>query len=354
MGENGTNRDSAANSITSVLPKATQPNGTGRSSRPTLTGQYVDGAPLTFYADLDREGFQHAIESGSLKEIEGDKQALTEKARAMARETLRSHFDPNQHTHDQLRDAQFRKALADLDEAEEQRKHAEAALTKREAELAQDSTDTTPPRKPDTGLKLVLAGLLGLTVLPTVHDYIFVMNDQVMAWMCALIASILLGLGLVTLMFWDVESPEEASSVHRLGLVAGIVVALGLGVLRISGAIDSSYYLLAVGFTLMEIGLVIGIEMVARRYRAAYKKWASAQDVFRVAQANRGAAAEHVRRCHEREAEINGTIQQHIAHIEVRSIQAERTAEIEESAVKTILAGYSRGIAHNHGTVLRP
>lgn len=329
-------------------------NGSYDNSTRRSFGQYIRGVPLTQYVDLYDLGFQRAVKSGSLRELPEDKEALTEDAKAMAKQEYRTPFDPEVNAHDKNRQDENNRDKIEREEIIDRRKFIVARVADRRDELADVTNETIKkPEKPATSLEVIFALLLAMTILPTLHDFVFVMPDEVISWMASLMASVLIGFGIVKMMLFDVESGEQPNAINRLGLISGLVIALALGFLRLSGAADYEEYIFTIGFTLLEIGSIVGLEMIIRSHRAAYRRWAEHQEKVSRMKARLESAHEELADCNKEEEEINRKIEHFNAHIELRKFQYEHSDEIEAAAIKATLDGYADGIAHNRGIIRR-
>src|SRR5690348_12411262 len=88
------------------VPHEQPPNGNSNSKDPL--GQFRTGL-----SDLARE---RAIQSGATEPQQADIDALTEHARAMAREVYRDRYDPALHPHDAMRHAEYETRMKERDE----------------------------------------------------------------------------------------------------------------------------------------------------------------------------------------------------------------------------------------------
>ncbi len=141
----------------------------------------TDSSDLTIYTGLFSLGRNRALQSGTTEPLAEDIAALENHARAAAQKTHRDKFDPTKIAHDRMREAEYKKWLADRKDAESA--EAEAAANARDAEQRLAETPKAGA-KPITQLPLVIfaAFVITLTVAPTLHDLIFFnLEDDLLA-----------------------------------------------------------------------------------------------------------------------------------------------------------------------------
>ncbi len=136
-----------------------------------------------------------------------------------------------------------------------------------------------------------------------------------------------------------------------MGLIAGIVTGLGLGIVRLSAAKGTAEVLFAMGLTVVEFSVVLLLEWYALGFTANENEWKARQDIELVALALTDAArSEHSRRI-ERVQKINEAIAGAISHVEDRHHRND-VSRLEASAIKSVLDGYGAGISENRGHVI--
>jgi hypothetical protein len=311
----------------------------------------VPGPILIMQRTLYDHAKARAIDSAALTPQTADIEALENHARAMARETQRELYDPTLHAHDQMRQAEYDKNLAERADGEVAEKHALIAMRQREDDLA----EVHPGDEPATPSRVLPAAAvigLALTIAPTLHDQIFAtIDDEFLAWTLSLAGGLFLAL-LIVLMILDPS--DERSVTNWIGLAAGVLIGIALGALRLRDAKDFGDYIFALALTLLEIAIVIGVEAVAGRRRAERRVWKEKKSIADKARGLLDAAREHVRRSKEKVKELNEAITAHHLHVEHRHLSNVGIAEIEASALGAVRDGYRAGIAANHGQTLRP
>jgi hypothetical protein len=311
----------------------------------------MSGVILKMQKDLFTHGKQRAIARGTLEPHDEDVQALESHASAIAREAHRDVYDPTQHAHDQLLDNEYNKKLADRADAEQAEKYASAALREREEEAAQAQAGTAPA---EHSLALPIAAVIAImiTVAPTLHDFVFIMTDEFMSWMLSLLSGLFLGLLITLMILGDVDASGRRTTTNWIGLSAGIFMSLALGALRVKGAKDSGDYIFAAAMTVLELGIVIGLEGIAKSRRAARQDWAGHKAVADQANARLEMAQTNLERWKDRLRELNNAINGHINYVEEREFRYLRIDEIEATALKAVRDGYQAGVAENRGRIL--
>lgn len=140
------------------------------------------GSVLAMQTGLFRLGHNRALASGTTEPKAEDLRSLEDHARAMAQETFREKFNPDENTHDRMHQAEYEKALAQRDDAEKGEQVATANLRDAEEELAR--TPKAGPRPAlNSWLLAAFVMVFGITVAPTLHDFVFhTLSDDLLAW----------------------------------------------------------------------------------------------------------------------------------------------------------------------------
>jgi len=168
------------------------------------------GVILRMQKDLFDHGRQRARERGALEPDSDDLRALESHARAIARDAYRTAYNPAEHAHDQLLDDEYIKQLKDRDEAEQAVKYALAALKEREEAAAQAHPEDRLAEE-SWALPVAAVVAIGISAVPTLHDFVFVMSDEFFSWTLSMLSGLFLGL-LITLM---ILSDADSSSPSR-------------------------------------------------------------------------------------------------------------------------------------------
>jgi hypothetical protein len=328
------------------LPNIISQDATGSSgshSDEAVGGRAQTGPILTMQLGLFDLGRERAHQSGTTKALATDISSLEDHARAMARETHRDKYDPSQNAHDRIIESEYQKVLTDRTEIEEAFPHAAANL--RDAEYKVAKTPKAGPQ-PSISQLLVAAAILAIavSVAPTIHDSVFHTLDDLLAWFLALICSGFIG----ALITWAILSGRRTVWTW-VGMVAGMVMGVGLGIVRLSSATDPSERWLAIGLTALEIGVVILLEWFALGLRHSEAQWEAKHIAEQEAIDCRENTRAELQRLQSEITEFNRKIAEHIRYVEDRHNRNINIAELEAAAVKAILDGYNAGIAENRG-----
>lgn len=328
------------------------------TTTPNLS-KYEVGIGVCLYNDVYKMGKACAVESRALKISPDDLQPGIEHAKAMAQETHRELFNPSEQPADQLRDSEFKKLLAEREEAELMGKYAAADLAELEKELAGMAYGGNPPVAPSLYWQLAAGAVIALTVAVALHDQVFRSESEAIAWAYSFGVGLLCGWFVVSLILYDPKGNADPTVPRKrnwFGLIAGVVFGLAFLGVRISPADDLYGVWVAVGWfalgmTVLEIAVVIGLHTVAERYHEALHNWqAHAQPAARTA-----AAIEVVKKHYEdyrqRQRELNEEVEQYISYVDERQVRHNHREEIEALVVTAYTHGYSDGVASNVGDV---
>jgi hypothetical protein len=282
--------------------------------------------------------------SGAAKPVPEDIRSLEDHARSIARDTYREKFDPDANAHDRMHQAEYERLLELRDEIEKGVAHAQANLHEAESMLA---------IAPKAGLKPQASGwlaaafvvALAVTVAPTLHDFIFfTIPDELLSWF----GSSLCAAFIASMLTWGILSGRRSKWTWA-GVVAGTVLGVGLGALRLSSAEGAAEVLFAIGLTIVEVSAVLLLEWLASGLRTREDEWR----VIKLAEdkviACRDAAFADFERRQKRLQEVSDQIGRKIAYVEDRSNRCVHLPELEAVAIKAVLDGYNAGIAENVG-----
>ena len=150
------------------------------------------GSVLEMQTGLFSLGRNRALQSGTVESRSEDAAALTDHARAMAKQTYRDKYDPSANAHDAMQETEYKRLFGQRVDAETTEQHAAANL--REAEIKLAGTPKAGP-KPHVHPWLIAAFTVAitLTVAPTLHD-LLATSDDMLAWFIATLSSALGGL----------------------------------------------------------------------------------------------------------------------------------------------------------------
>lgn len=313
-----------------------------------VLGPPMGGAILTIYTGLFSLGRNRALQSGTTEPLPEDIAALQNHARAVAQQTYRDRYDPSKFAHDRMTEGEYQKCIADREAGE--CAEGEAAANARDAE---ERLARTPKAgdKPVLRMFLVIFAVLALslTLAPTFHDFVFrsvSVDDDLLAHFFSFLSAACVG-GLIT---WAILSGRRTFW-RWMGLIAGVVMGLGLGIVRLSAIETATEALFAIGLTVVEISVVLLLEWYALGLRAAEDEWKTRRDIELVAIATAEAArSEHSRRI-ERLQKLNDAIAGMISQVEDRHHRND-VARLENSCVRAVIDGYHAGISENRGHVI--
>ncbi|MGH9825725.1 MAG: hypothetical protein ACREDR_21055, partial [Blastocatellia bacterium] len=127
---------------------------------------------------------------------------------------------------------------------------------------------------------------------------------------------------------------------------------LALGALRLKGASSFGDYLFAIAMTVLELGIVLGLESIAASRRARYLKWHEHKTTFDQESKRLEMAQTHLGRCESRLKTLKDAITAHISYVEERAIRFLHIDQIEATLLKAVRDGYHAGVAQNRGRIL--
>lgn len=301
---------------------------------------------LQMQTGLFELGHNRSRLSGAAKPDANDMRSLEEHARSIARDTYRDAFDPEKFAHDRMHQAEFERLRQQREEIEQGVAHVQANV--HESELTLAATPKAGP-KPEAGGWLAAAFIVAITVTvaPTLHDFLFfTVPDQMLAWfgssLCAGFIASMLTLAILS---------GRRTKWTWAGVVAGIVVGLGLGALRLSSAQGPAELLFAVGLTIVEVSAVLLLEWLASGLRTREADWQVLKLAEDKATAARDAELVDFERRQKQLQKVNDSIGQKIAYVEDRAHRCVHLPELEAVAIKAVLDGYNAGINENLGRV---
>ena len=300
------------------------------------------GSVLEMQTGLFSLGRNRALQSGTVEPRSEDTAALTDHARAMAKQTYRDKYDPSQNAHDAMQEAEYKRLFGQRVDAETTEQHAAANL--REAEIKLAVTPKAGP-KPQVHPLLIAAFTVAITVTvaPTLHD-LLATSDDILAWFLATLSSALVGF-MVT---WAILSGRR-SKWEWIGVAAGVTLGLGLCAVRLSATGDTGDKGIAVGLTIVEIATVLLLEWLASGLRTRDADWLPKHAMEVQATAARDAALADHSRWKSKVNELNEAIATKIALVENRHNRNIHLPELEGVAIKAVMDGYNAGITENIG-----
>lgn len=302
------------------------------------------GSILEMQTGLFNLGRNRAIQSGTAEPRPEDIRALTDHARAMAKQTHRDKYDPSQNAHDAMHDTEYRRDLAQRDEAEIAEQHAAANLRDAERALARTPKAGTEPRAHAYQIAAFVVAI-GVTVAPTLHDSLFAtLSDDLLNWFLSGLCSAFIGVMLTVAILGG-----RRSKWTWIGVAAGATLGLGLGAIRLAAANETGEVLIAVGLTVFEIAAVLLLEWLASALRIKEEAWLPIHAKETEAIAAQDAVQKDFARCQSRARELDESIANKIAFVADRHIRNIQLPELETVAIKAVLDGYNAGTAENIG-----
>lgn len=304
------------------------------------------GSIFEMQTGLFNLGRNRARESGTTESRREDVLALTEHARAMAKQTYRDKYNPKQNVHDAMHEVEYRRALARREESEKAEAHAAANLRDADVQLAKSPK---AGEKPAPHLLLIAAFIVAitLTVAPTLHDALFyTLGDEMLAWFASILSAAFVG-GMLTLAILS----GRRSTWTWVGVGAGLLLGAGLSAVRLSSAQGAGEAWFAIGLTVVEMAAVLLLEWLASGLRNSEDEWRLKHVVETEAIDARDAAQADLERWQARIKQLNDAITAKIAFVEDRHHRNIHIGELEAVAIKAVLDGYNAGIAENIGRV---
>jgi hypothetical protein len=293
-----------------------------------------------------RMGYNRAIQSGATEPRQEDIEALTNHATSIAHSSYCETYDPENIPHDRMAEEEYRKTLND-------RTHADAgvresAANARDAEARSARTPKAGERPRVRSLLIGMAvGVVSLSVAPTLHDVMYAtIPDEALSWFFSLASGACIG-GFIA---WAIFH-GRGTGWRWAGLVAGAVIGVGLGIVRLASAGSAGGFWFSVGLTTIELGVVILSHWYATGVHHREDLWEARRAAeLEAVGASEAAHAEHARWVEELQR-INAVIAAKIAYVADRHARGD-LARLVETLVRPSLDGYNAGVAVNRGHVL--
>lgn len=315
--------------------------------------QSLRGVAAEIHKGMFDHGYNRAVEGGALDPREEEMETIRLHAAKAARECDRDLFDDNVHLHDRMYMAEHEKHLSDRHEAEQAEKFAYVEMRER-AEAAAQARAGDAPRK-GVWLMLGVVGAVALAVsfVVTFHDVFFLLSDEILAWLISFCAASIIGTVVAVMILADTGADGQRSTSNWIGLAGGVLIAVGFGAARLRDATTSGEYLFTLALMLFELGIVIGMEGVASRLRAANRDYAARLAAHGQAAGLLEEAAAHHQYCQQRVRDFDHAVKGDIGYVEERHLRYFRIEDLEASMIAAGLDGYNAGVAENRGMVLR-
>jgi hypothetical protein len=191
-----------------------------------------------------------------------------------------------------------------------------------------------------------------IATAPTLHDFIFItMESDELNWLASAVSAGFLGVFITWGILGHTATAGKRTVANWGGLIAGIVVGLGLGLLRLAHAEGWGEILFALALTIVDLGIVLLLEFTASSKRAAQQEYETENAASTTAKAKLDMARAKLTRCKEQIAKLVASIDKHIEYVELRSVRRYNIEDIKAAAIKSARNGYQAGIAENRGRV---
>lgn len=321
-------------------------------SQPAFKSVGGPNIPLKLQSDLYSRGLETAQASRTQKPRAEDIEALENLARAMARQTSRLPYDPNKNLYDAQMEEEFQRDKDARDKLEERLENASAAI--RNAKQAKAKLPVAvKPQMPF--LVMSLTGLvIALSLSPTFNDYFFFnVQDDVLRWFFSIGAGSAVGFTVawMALRYIDLKGQRDTKVLNGF-LISAFLLAMGLGAFRMINAQDPNAFYFGLALTVVEFALMLMLEMLARRFRAAFREYETQNDAQTSADRDINLAEENRSSIEEQISQKQNKIAAHIEYVEWRAVCNENIDEIVEAAVTAVRAGYNAGVAGNQGDII--
>lgn len=302
------------------------------------------GVVMKLQAGLFRHGYERAAQSGTTKPLPEEQLTLEEHARAMARDTASMPFDPAKNPQDAMLKSEYERDLERRQEVEKGIAYAKAHLREAEFELARTPRAGDMPN-PNQLLLVAFVVAIGITVAPTLHDFVFrTISDDLLVWFCALTSAAFMS----AMITFSIVHGRHTSWTW-IGTLAGVTLGFGLCLVRLSSAEGSGEKTFAYGLTIVEIAEVLLLEALAWSLRHREEAWGLVKAAEDRAVHFRDAEIANLSRCQADLKELDEKIHRFIQSVADRQYCSEHLPELETVAVKAVRDGYSQGIADNIG-----
>lgn len=340
-----------------VLDAAQQPPGEASITQPQIpplasSYQTLRGITAELHKGMFEHGYRRAVEGGDVEPHVDDEEAIRQHAEKAARECTRDLFD-EKNLHDRMHKSEHEKHLSDRRHAEQASQSAYVQMRERAVEAAQAKAGRPPNKSVWLTLGAVATVALAVSFILTFHDVFFLFSDEVISWLVSFLAAAVIGGVIAVMILADVGSDGERSATNWIGLAGGILIAVGFGAARLRDATTGGEYLFTMALMLFELGIVIGLEGIAGRLRAANREYAAKAAAEARANALLAEATAHHQHCHQRVLEMDALVKGDISYVEGRHERHFRIAELVEAMVAAGLDGYYAGLAENRGINVR-
>jgi hypothetical protein len=314
--------------------------------------QSLRGITAEIHQGMFDHGYNRAIDGGVLEVRHEDTKAIEQHAQQAARECDRDLFDEQLHAHDRMHKAEHEKHLADRHHAEGAEAFAYVEKRERAIEAARVQAGEAPNKRVWIVLGVVAAIALSISFVLTFHDVFFLFSDEVLSWLVSFTAASVIGVVIAVMILVDTETAGHRSITHMIALSGGLLIAVGFAAARLRDATTTGEYIFTLALMLFEIGIIVGLEGIAMRLRAAHEAYATKLAIESQANSLLAEASAHHQHCQLRRQELDLDVKGDINYVEGRNHRYFRIDDLVEVMVAAALDGYNAGIAFNRGLIL--
>jgi hypothetical protein len=290
---------------------------------------------------------QHLASSDTDQVQQDDLAAIDEHAHAFTREASTEPFDPATHAHDRVRDEAYQRDVNDLKRESPAVDFAQTREAEAEVEVGRHQQGLHLPKTEAWGMATAIL-FLSMTIAPTAHDQFFVtIEDWLLAWAASVAVGVIASAFVVITLLQVDETAAARSVTNWIGLVAGVIVGVGMFGLRVAYATDGGDYKMAVALTCIEIAIIALLESRAVKLREAAASWGAQQRALALAQADLDAAREDLRRRQRQRDDREARIASHASYVEWRSLRHSKSADLQDVAKSVMKSAYEAKVAEN-------
>lgn len=303
-----------------------------------------EGVASPKHTELDEYGYNFGHSAKVTGVDEKHIEILTNKAKSAALETQLGEFNPTDIPADKETEEKLDKLKGEEEEVKEQLRKTEGDLLNAKIEAA-DSPAPSASRPEEPVWQVVFSAiLLAIPFAPTFYEF-WKIADVLLNWLTAVLFSLLIGIGLAKLLFFAPSTKSSRNSrFSSLNLVAGIGVALGLGIFRL--AISDNFWI-AVAFTAVELFFIILVHLAAENHKQSIYRWDEESDGHRKPKNLTQILSERASELKIRLENVKNEIEFIRGEFYHRYVQSLIPEKVEENFINSILAGYFRAIAEN-------
>jgi len=292
-------------------------------------------------------GRQSAENGGALFPRANDVKVLREREEHCARlEHARGTYSPDSNPDDAVREQNYQEKRAERAELIEQQRYAIAHLRQKKLAAASSAPVPAEPAVP-YAFVAVAVSVFALTLVPTLHDFLFLTLPVRAAWALSIGCAGAIGL-FVT---WAVVGLVHDSSGEdsHFGVAGALVLTLGLTLLRLSSADGRGEYIFTAGLTMLEAGVLVYLESVAGTMRRQYARYEAAVHRASTDQKEIEILDHEVGRINELLAEVDSENRAHADYLTLRHTPADAASRAAGSAAES---GYLEAVARTRRSVV--